>query len=851
MNDHIKEFDHQEEPAFNYEEFFYKCYHYWYLFAITIVSALLLCFFFNKYARPVYEVRSTVLIKDYKENQINPQEMLGIGMFKGMQDLNNEIERLSSYKLVYRTIQNAGYEVAYFSREKFLYREFYRQNPIDAFKRFYNGNPFYTTSELFYDVPFKVIMDTSYPQPVNMKFDLTILSPTQYRLEADAEEVPLYDFAAKTFVNSPAAHVNVSSAYSFNQVVQQKNFRFKVILTDGFDEMRDYKKSFSFMFRDYPGLTDEFRSYTVAPVKKDASVIEVKMKSINAGKTIDFINKLTNEYITSGLERKNIVATLTIDFIDRELMGISDSLNLSERGLMNFRASKKVMNLDAQSQQVFDKMMQLQDEKAILGVKNSYLKNMKRYIEANQRLDEMIVPASMGIDNATLNGLTGQLTALYMKRAESALYAKEKSPNIIALDNQIETTKKALYENTCNALSSNETMLNEVGKRMSEITSLIDRLPETQRVLFGIERKFKLIDASYTYLLQKRSEALITRAANTPDNEIIDQAPNAGVKRVFPNKNQNYLIALILGIMIPILYIFGKGYFNKTILNREDIEKMTKLPFIGNLLHSRKGSRVVIDSPNSTSTEAFRTVRTNINYLLQRKEQQTILITSDMVGAGKTFVSVNLASIFALYGKKTLLMGFDLRKPRIFEDFKLTNTVGISSYLINKNSLEEVIQFSGIENLDILMAGPIPPNPAELIASEKCAELFARLKEIYEYIIIDTPPVALVTDAILLMKHSDANLFVVRQGVTHKKIFASVIRDVESHNTPHLAIVLNDFDLEQSSYGYGYGSGYGYAYGYGYGYGYGYYSDDHEKVSRRSLLERIFSKSKRHKRRRE
>jgi capsular exopolysaccharide synthesis family protein len=194
-------------------------------------------------------------------------------------------------------------------------------------------------------------------------------------------------------------------------------------------------------------------------------------------------------------------------------------------------------------------------------------------------------------------------------------------------------------------------------------------------------------------------------------------------------------------------------------------------------------------------------------------------------------------------------MGFDLRKPRIFEDFKLTNTVGISSYLINKNSLEEVIQHSGIDNLDILMAGPVPPNPAELIASEKCAELFIRLKELYEYIIIDTPPVALVTDATLLMKHSDANIFVVRQGVTHKKIFASVIRDMEAHKTQHLAIVLNDVTIEQGSYGYGYGHGYGYGYGHGYGYGYGYYSDDMEKRHKKGFLRQLFSRpEKRHRR---
>jgi len=850
MNEQIRELEHQQEPSFNYEEFLYKCYHYWYLFVIIIAVALLISFFFNKYARPEYEVRTTVLIRDYKETKVNPSDILGIGKFNSMQDLQNEVEILSSYTLVRRTVEKAGYEVSYFSREKFRYRDFFRDNPFTAIKRLYNGNPFYTTTELFETAPFRVIMDTTFPQPVNVRFNLTFLSATQYRLEADAEDVAFYDFAGKRFVPGRTGHLQFHGNFYFNQLVQSGDFRFKVMLADQFNEEEGFSKIYSFMFRDYESLASEFRSYTVTPVKKESSVVEIKMKSINSGQAVDFVNALAREYIAGGLERKNQVATLTINFIDRELTGISDSLNRSESGLMNFRASRKVMDLDAQSQQVFNKMMRLQDEKAVLLVKNSYLKNMKSYVETNRKLDEMIVPASLGIENPMLNELTRQLTELYMKRSESMLYSMERSPNIIAIDNQISTLKKALYENTLNAINSNETMILDINQRMNEISGLIDKLPETQRELFGIERRFKLIDASYTFLLQKRSEAMITRAANTPDNEILDKAPNAGFRCVFPNKKQNYLIALILGLMFPVLYILGKSYLNKTINSREELERLTGLPFLGNILHSRRGSRVVMDSPNSTASEAFRTVRTNLNYLLQRKEQQTILITSDMVGAGKTFVSMNLASIFALYGRKTLLMGFDLRKPRIFEDFQLDNKVGISSYLINKNTLEEVIRSSGIENLDILMAGPIPPNPAELIASEKCTELFARLKEIYEYIIIDTPPVALVTDAILLMKHSDANIFVVRQGVTNKKIFATVVRDVQSHQVPHLGVLLNDFDLEQGSYGYGYRRyGYGYGHGYGYGYGYGYYSDDAEKIRKRSFLERLVGKSSRKRKR--
>jgi capsular exopolysaccharide synthesis family protein len=213
-----------------------------------------------------------------------------------------------------------------------------------------------------------------------------------------------------------------------------------------------------------------------------------------------------------------------------------------------------------------------------------------------------------------------------------------------------------------------------------------------------------------------------------------------------------------------------------------------------------------------------------------------------MVSAGKTFCATNLASIFALYGKKTLLLGFDLRKPKVYLDYGATGKEGITSYLINKSDLDSIIQNSGLDNYDVIVAGTVPPNPAELIASDKCMEFFTKLKERYDYIIIDTPPIGLVTDAFLLMKYSDVNLFLVRQGFTHKKIFASIIKDIELRQIPNVAILINDVKLHKGSYGYGYGYGYAYGSGYGYGYGYGYYSDD-KKMEKKSLLRRLFSRA--------
>ena len=273
--------------------------------------------------------------------------------------------------------------------------------------------------------------------------------------------------------------------------------------------------------------------------------------------------------------------------------------------------------------------------------------------------------------------------------------------------------------------------------------------------------------------MQRRAEAQIIKASNTADNEILDEANEQRAVRVAPRNMMNYLIALIIGLLIPSIFLFLKDYFNVKIRERKDVEKLTDFPIIGQIGQTKsKSPLVVIEKPKSPISESFRSVRTNLDFITQGKEQSTILVTGDMQSVGKTFNSINIASIYAMYGKKTVLLGFDLRKPKLFQEFNISNNIGLSSYLSNKNELDEVIQNSGkLDSLDLITSGPIPPNPAELIASDKTAELFRILKERYDYIIIDTPPLGLVTDAYLLMKYSDANVYIVRQGITDKNIF--------------------------------------------------------------------------------
>jgi capsular exopolysaccharide synthesis family protein len=460
------------------------------------------------------------------------------------------------------------------------------------------------------------------------------------------------------------------------------------------------------------------------------------------------------------------------------------------------------------------------------------------YINGNSII---VAPSTMGIEDPLLGKLVEELIKSTSERDKLKLTTTASNPILEAWETKIDNLKKTLAENIKNIVSMSNISIKEIDKRTDLVLTELNKLPATEKNLINIERKFKVNDQIYTFLLQKRAESAISKASNVPDNKIIDKAKTA--VKVYPKTTLNYVIAFILGLLIPLIYLFVKDFLNNTIIEKADIEKITSFPIIGHTLHNDKESNtVVLDSPKSSIAESFRSVRTNLQFIAKGAEKQTIMVTSTMVSEGKTFVSINLASIYALYGKKVLLMGFDLRKPKIYQDFSLTNNEGISSYLIGKSTLENIIQKSYVPNLDIIMAGPIPPNPTELIASEKNDELFAKLKEMYDYIIIDTPPVGLITDAYLLMKYADANVYVTRQNFTNKKVFASIIGDIQKRNIGKFNILVNDIRLDLNSTSYGYGSGYGYGYGYGsgygYGYGYGYYSDDNAKVNNKSFLKR-------------
>jgi capsular exopolysaccharide synthesis family protein len=340
--------------------------------------------------------------------------------------------------------------------------------------------------------------------------------------------------------------------------------------------------------------------------------------------------------------------------------------------------------------------------------------------------------------------------------------------------------------------------------------------------MINIQRKFDINNTVYTFLLEKRAEAGIAQASNVPDNRIIDEAGYFSSIRIKPRESRNRMLAILLGILIPLISIIAIDYLNNKIIDKKDIERGTRTPIIGAISHnSLKTEMPVVRNSGSTLAESFRSVRTNLKYFIKEIKNPVISVSSTITAEGKTFISANLAAIVSMTGKKVLLIGLDLRKPRIHKIFGVVNEKGISNYLIGEEKFEDVVIKTEVENLWYAPSGPIPPNPAELIDSYAMTEFIKMAKERFDFIVIDTPPVAIVTDALLISSITDFYLFVVRQRYSSKNTLELVQELYENQNINKIGIVINDISL--SGY-YGYGLRYGYSLGYGYNYGYNYYN---------------------------
>jgi capsular exopolysaccharide synthesis family protein len=759
----------------------------WYWFAGALFISMSIAYGINRYSEKIYTVSSTLLIKDDQFDRGNSNlgsVIPGGDIFKSQQNLKNEIGILKSFSLNDSVMKK-----------------------MDDFHVIYAGvgKRGIVESRLYKSSPFKVIYDSLKLEPKGRKVEIEILSDKEYNITLDGEK-------------------NSKVKMLFGKNFIKQGFDFTIVpRIPGADIFSNYSSnSYYFYFTDPESLAAEYSGkLSVAPIEKEASLVTLSVSGFVLEQEADYLNKLMQVYIDYGLENKNRTATSTIKFIDKQLAQISDSLTRAEENLEKFRLANKFLNLSLEGTRIQSKLERLENEKASFDLQFQYYKYLAEYIDNKKADEEIISPSVMGITDAVLLRLVNELSTIQKEREKLGLNFEANQPALNLIDKQTEETKEALKENIKNGMAGLSLLISESESKIALVNTEINKLPTTERKLINIQRQYDLNNTVYTYLLEKRAESGIARASNVSDNRIIDYASIFSSGLIKPKTRYNNIIALILGFALPIVSLVLIDYFNDKVIDKRDVERRTKVPVIGYISHIEGKSEIpVVEKPGSSFAESFRSVRTSIKYFIKENEKPVIAVSSTISSEGKTFVSINLAAIIAMLGKKVLLIGLDLRKPRIDKAFKFDSSPGMSAYLSGNCTYEEVIKPTQISNLFYAPAGTVPPNPAELIETEEMKKFIDRAKEEFDYIIIDTPPVAIVTDTLLLAPYVDLNLFIVRQRYSSRNTLDLIEQLNRDGKLKHLAIIINDINI--SGY-YGYGMRYGYALGYGYSYGYNYY----------------------------
>ena len=760
----------------------------WYWFAISLFLALTLAYGINRYSEKIYSVSSTLLIKDDQMANMgnNVASVLpGGDIFKSQQNLKNEMGILRSFSLNYRVM-----------------------NELQDFHVVYTGvgRRGIVESRMYNDCPFRVVYDSLEHQWIGKRVDVEILSEEKYRLTLNGDQ----DF--KTEKNFGERF----SDYGFDFTIE-KRFQADTIYTE------KSSNSYYFWFIDPGTLAATYRSkISVEPIEKDASLVTLSISGTVPQQEADYLNKLMSAYIRYGVDNKNQIADSTIKFIDNQLGIISDALSAAEEKLEYFRLKNSFVDLSREGSLIQNRLEKLENEKTAFELQLQYYNYLSEYLKIKNAGGTIISPSVMGITDQVLIKLVYELSA-YQKELEKIGFSiSNDQPAYILLNRQSEESHRALSENVKNGISGLKQIITESDRKIGLVENEINKLPSTERKLINIQREFDLNNTVYTYLLEKRSESGIARASNVSDNRIIDRATYFSSALIKPKTKTNLMLAFIIGLILPGAGLIIIDFLNDKVIDKKDIEKKTKVPVIGYIGHSNANNEItVVEKPNSALSESFRSVRTAIKYFVKENDVPVIAVSSTISSEGKTFISVNLAAITAMLGKKVLLIGLDLRKPRINKVFKFEKSAGMSTFLSGNCTYEEIIQKTHIPNLFYAPSGPIPPNPAELIETDQMKKFMERAKKEFDYIIIDTPPVAIVTDALLLAGYVDVNLFIVRQRYSSRNTLELIDHLNSQGELKNMAIVINDISL--TGY-YGYGMRYGYSSGYGYSYGSNYYS---------------------------
>lgn len=773
------------ENSFDFRVIIPKILRVWPWILGILIVFLSVAFYLTETSPFIYRVSSKFFIKE-NEKTFSFFENPTLESEQGM-GITNEIIIVKSRPIVEATLNKLDFEVEYYEKGTFK------------------------MSELYKNVPIVVEVDWKFPQLVDGEIEIDWVSGEAFKVSFPSDGYRQFFPDYTSGLVSPPVPIDGK----FGEWIETPNLRFKVNNASG----SDYGE-INVVLRNKEFLIDKYtNSINIDLLEKNSSILNISLLVQNRRKGEVFLNTLMETYLELELFEKNEIANRTINFIDSQVAGVADSLSFVENKMQDFRSSNQIFNLSTESSAVFSQLTEIETQLANEKLKRRYYNSLKDYLE-RENFNEIVVPSGIGIDDPYLNGLIENLLQVQVDRSRLRATQTEISPQVRETEKKLADLSRSISEILDNVDKNNAMVIADLENRRSQIESSFRSLPQAEQNLIRLQRQATLNENIYNYLSERRAEAAISKASNTPANKIIEYA-KAGKLQVSPKPGRNYIFALFAGLFLPMLFILVREFLYTKIEEPKLLEKRLKVPVLATLLANKtKENLVVFNSSKTGISEGFRSLRSNIKFLVPKESQLTLMITSTISGEGKTFCAMNLASVYSLTGKKTILIGCDMRKPKIFDEFGLKNDIGLSNYLSRQNiDSNKIIKKTQYDNLDLILSGPIPPNPSELLFSDNFESLISSLKLTYDVIILDTPPVGLVSETLDLLTLVDLTLFVFRQNYS-QKIFIDGLNALKTQKgIKNIYAIFNGVDASKISYG-------GYGYSYGYGYGYGYYSDD-------------------------
>lgn len=783
-NDFVKEAEAKLNSSLDVTLILHLLRKFRFVFLILFMISGFIAFLYLRYSQPIYESKTVLQINDNKADEVLRLE--GIGQNENI--IAEVIEQIHSKVFLKRIVEKLDLEVSYYSEGTFKNNELYLSSPfllkINLKNKSLEGQQIY--------VKLNDALDGG-----TIKYGNTIRN-----------------FRLNTWFNNSDFDINIylNPKMDANQVRNN-------IATN---------KAFYFTVRDVNSVTSELQSkLEVKVVNEMAKTILIKIKDINSIKVADVANTISEEFLTYDVERKSESSRNILDFIDSQLGMVYNDLKNTESDLKKFKQEK---NIDNNTQKLTTDMMRvsnIEDQLLKVEMEEKIIAEVQENISKNKSIDiYQLISIISGTEYESMIKDVIQNIQKLLSTKENLLYSVTPSAeNIKQVNYQLENQKKLLLESLDAVRLRYKTKYKSLLEKSVDFKNKLDYSPEDEVELSRLNRLYTISEKYYTMLLEKKTEFSISKAGYVTKNIILERAIGMGSK-VFPNSRNIILLAVLITVLISLMIVVVVYFTHFKIYSIHDVMKFSAqgvslIGVVPKYFNQIPVSQLIVDkNPKSVISEAFRTIRTNLSFIDNTPGSKVISISSTISGEGKTFVAINIAGILAFTGKKVVLIDLDLRKPKIHRGFAVKNEIGMSNLLTGEQSINDCFNESNMENLKFITAGPTPPNPSELILSEKLNEIINTLKGMFDYIVIDNAPVGLVTDGIETLRKSDYPIYVFRANYSDKHFIQNMIRLKSENQISRLTAVLNDVDLSKKLYGYNYG------YNYGYGYGAGYYTED-------------------------